>query len=291
MKKHILYLLCLFSFTFINAQQILTGKVIDDESQTGFPYVNIGIENKGVGTISNNDGTFTLKLNEQISDNDEVVFSHIGYESQRLKVTDLLKMNIITLKAEVNALDEVLISANKGKLKEKRLGRKSSGLIKVLFYGFYSNYEHDVVDDALGKETGMSFKIKEECKINKLNFYILTNQYKSLKFRVNFYEIEDGLPGNFLFNKNILFEVKDGFTGWFQVDLEEYDLYLDKEIEDIAVTIQWVESEKMNTHSKYFNIPLSKSFNRTQYIRNKAMDSWNKQKTALSFYLDTSCYQ
>lgn len=284
-------MICFLTISLLNAQKTITGKIIDGESQIGFPYVNIGIENKGVGTISNNDGTFTLKLNEQISDDDEIVFSHIGYESQRLKVTELLKMNIITLKAEINTLDEVLISPKKGKIKEKRLGRKSSGLIKVLFYGFYSNYEHDVVDDALGKETGMSFKIKEECKINKLNFYILTNQYKSLKFRVNFYEIEDGLPGSFLFNKNILFEVKDGYTGWFQVDLEEYELYLDKEIEAMAVTIQWVESEKINSHSKFFNIPLAKSFNLTQYIRNKAMDSWNKQNTALSFYLDTSCYQ
>lgn len=284
-------MICLLSISLLNAQNVVTGKVLDGESQVGFPYVNIGIEGKGVGTISNSEGNFTLKLDENISSSDEVVFSHIGYESQRLKVTTLLKKNIITLKTEVNTLDEVLISAKKGEIKEKRMGRKSSGLLKVLFYGFYSNYEHDVVNDALGKETGMSFKIKEDCKINKLNFYILTNQYKSLKFRVNFYEIEDGLPGNFLFNKNILFEIKDGFTGWFQVDLEEYDLYLDKEMEDIAVTIQWVESKKMDAHSKYFSLPLAKSINRTQYIRNKAMDSWNKQKTALSFYLDTSCYQ
>lgn len=290
MKKNILHILCLLFISALNAQQVITGRVLDNVSQTGFPYVNIGIEGKGVGTISNKDGNFILKLTEDISDNDEVVFSHVGYKTQKHKVATLQKLKTIMFEPEVNTLDEVVINPNKRKIREKKLGRKSSGLIKMLFYGFYSNYEHDVVDDALSKETGMSFKIKDDCKINSLNFYIFTNQYKSLKFRVNFYEIEKGLPGKLLFNNNILFDIKDGHTGWFEVDLEEYELYLDKDIEDIAVTIQWVESEKMNKHSKFFNITLAKSFTRTQFIRNKAMDTWKTQKTALSFYLNTSCY-
>ncbi|MCK7530594.1 MAG: hypothetical protein MZV63_05890 [Marinilabiliales bacterium] len=44
--------------------------------------------------------------------------------------------------------------------------------------------------------------------------------------------------------KDIVFEIKDEFKGWFIVDLKPYEIYLDKETEDIAVTIQWVESKK-----------------------------------------------
>ena len=287
-RKSIFSIILLLIIPYSHAQNIV-GKVIDSETLVGIPYVNIGIKGKSVGTISNKDGAFVLKVNDQVAENEEVVFSHIGYETQVINIADLLKKNTIVLKANVNDLDEVIVDADKRIVKKKTMGKKRANLVKA-YYGFYSAYEHDVVDDALGKETGMHFNVKRDCKIEKLNFYIFTNQYKSLKFRVNFYEIENGLPGNYIFNENIIFEVKDGVTGWFEVDLEEYNLYLDKELNEIAVTIQWIESEKMNAQSKFFSILTALSSWRVQYIRNKSMDKWEKQKTALNFNIETSCF-
>jgi|GEM_PF-725019 len=288
-RKSIFSIILLLIIPYSHAQNIV-GKVIDSETLVGIPYVNMGIKEKSVGTISNKDGAFVLKVNDQVSENEEVVFSHIGYESQVIKIADLLKKNTIVLETNVNDLDEVIVDADKRIVKKKTMGKKRANLVKALYYGFYSGYEHDVVDDALGKETGMHFNVKRDCKIEKLNFYIFGNQYKSLKFRVNFYEIENGLPGNSIFNENIIFEVKDGVTGWFGVDLEEYNLYLDKELNEIAITIQWIESEKMNAQSKFFSILAALSSWRVQYIRNKSMDKWEKQKAALNFNIETSCF-
>lgn len=153
---------------------------------------------------------------------------------------------------------------------------------------FYSYYEKGV-DDRLSKERGMKFKIRKNCHIKDLNFNITSNDFKSLKFRVNFYKIENGLPTDLKVQKNIIFEIKDNFLGWFKVDLEPYEIYLKEEVEEIAVTIQWLESVKADDKSKYFAISTASSPTHTAYFREKAMDSWNKGGQNLSFYLNAMC--
>ncbi len=74
----------------------------------------------------------------------------------------------------------------------------------------FNYYEKDV-DDRLSKEIGMKFKLKKDCKINDLNFNINSNEFSSLKFRLNFYKIENGFPTILIFEKDIVFEIKDEF--------------------------------------------------------------------------------
>ena len=145
------------------------------------------------------------------------------------------------------------------------------------------------VDDRLSKEKGMKFKMRSNCYIKDLNFNITSNDFKSLKFRVNIYEIKDGLPADLLIQRNIIFEIKDNFLGWFKVDLEHYEIFLKEEMKEVAVTIQWLESVKANEKSKYFSISTASSPTHDSYFREKAMDSWTKRGQNLSFYLNSMC--
>src|SRR5690606_16675028 len=99
---------------------------------------------------------------------------------------------IIELEPHVTELDEIVVKFKTPKA--KKLGRKGKGL-GLTHYNFYSVYEEDV-DDRLSKEMGIRIDLKKDCKINALNFNITSNQFKSLKFRVNFYSIQKGLPNN-----------------------------------------------------------------------------------------------
>lgn len=153
---------------------------------------------------------------------------------------------------------------------------------------FYTAYEKEV-DDRLSKEVGMKFKLKKDCKIEDLNFNITSNEFSSLKFRLNFYKIENGLPTMLIVQKEIIFEIKDEFLGWYRLDLKPYEIYLDKESEDVAVTIQWVESKKTNEKSKYFGISTAASVTETAFYREKAMDTWSASGQGLSFYLNAMC--
>ena len=287
--KFFLSIILVFTSLIIHSQEkIITGKVWDFENNEPLAYVNIGIKNKTVGTVSNNNGLFKLSLNDKVSSKDTVVFSFIGFKTEKYLISELNELKKpILLQPKNMELEEVVVSSKKIKLKSKKIGRTSKGL--GLFHSnFYSYYEKDV-DDRLSKERGMKLKLRRNCHIKDLNFNITSNDFKSLKFRVNFYKIKDGLPTDLIVQENIVFEIKDNFLGWFTVDLEPYEIFFNKEIKDVAVTIQWLESVKANEKSKYFAISTASSPTHTAYFREKAMDSWNKGGQNLSFYLNAMC--
>lgn len=270
----------------ISNERVISGKILNAEDNSSLPYVNIGISQKGVGTVSDANGFFSLTLTDVIKKNDTVLFSYIGFKTKKLLVSQLNNTeNLIQLEPEQTALDEVIVKANK--LKAREIGRSSKG-IGFLHINFYSAYDKEI-DDKLGKERGMKFSIKRNCNVKDLNFNITGNDFSSLKFRVNFYTIENNLPAELLNKKDIIIEVKDNFTGWFKADLDQYDIFLSKELNEVAVTIQWVESVKKDEDSKFFSISAAASPFASNVSREKAMDSWNKSAYSLSFYLNNMC--
>ena len=289
MKKFLLiFSLLVVSYVGFCQSRQLTGEVKSSSTNHSLPYVNIGISNKTVGTVSNEKGEFRLDLNEKVSPGDTVLFSYIGFKTEKYLVSDLSNQEkVIFLMPQSTVLDEVVLSAQKLKLKPKTIGRSSKGL-GLMHSNFYSYYEKDV-DDRLSKERGMKFKIRNACYLQDLNFNITSNDFKSLKFRVNIYKVENGLPTDLIINQNIIFEIKDTYLGWFKVDLQPYDIYIKDGIEEIAVTIQWLESVKTRANSKYFALSTASSLTHTVYFRDKAMDSWKDGGQNLSFYLNTMC--
>jgi hypothetical protein len=51
---------CLFIFSFFSYSQI-KGKCVDENGK-GIPYVNISVKGKAIGTVSNLEGHFSLKM-------------------------------------------------------------------------------------------------------------------------------------------------------------------------------------------------------------------------------------
>jgi hypothetical protein len=286
MKVFISILIGLICAIVHSQEKTISGKVLNFENSEPLAYVNIGIKNKTVGTVSNNNGLFNLLLNDKVTSKDTIIFSYIGFKTEKYLVSELNKIkDPILIQPKNMELDEVVVSSNKVKLKPKKIGRTSKGL-GLTHANFYSYYEKDV-DDRLSKERGMKFKIRRNCHIEDLNFNITSNDFTSLKFRVNLYKIENGLPTELLINENIVFEIKDNFLGWFKVELVPYNIYLKEDVEEVAVTIQWLESVKKNEKSKYFSISTAASPIDTAYFREKAMDTWTKGGQSLSFYLNT----
>lgn len=281
------FLLCIaITLNSFSQEKIIRGEIKDAENKTLLQYANIGIPNKNTGTVSNAEGKFSLKISDNINENDVVSFSYVGYETKKIAIGKLnLLNNVIELVPEKHQLDEVVVKLVKPK--PYILGRNSKGL-GLMHTNFYTFNEKEV-DDRLSKEIGMKFQLKKNCKINDLNFNITSNEFSSLKFRLNFYKIEKGLPTQLIVDKDIIFEIKDEYKGWFHLDLKPYEIYLNKETEDIAITIQWVESKKTNKKSKYFAISTAASATETSFFREKSMDSWKKNGQSLSFYLNTMC--
>lgn len=288
MKKiRLFYFFVLFSSLQGFPQLVIKGSVGNFSTKEPLAYVNIGIRDKEVGTISDKNGNFVLSFNQAIKENELVVFSHIGFESFEISLKNLSIQNEIWLVPSVNELNEVVLIPPK--TWTKKIGRTAKGA-GMMHISFYSTYEKEI-NVELGREKGMLFDIKNDCRLDNLNFCISGNEFKSIKFRLNIYNLKGGIPNENILEKNIIIEVKDGQTDWFQYDLKPYEIYLAKELNQVAITLTWLESEKMNEKNWRFSFYAAMLPYFTMFNRDKSMASWTKSDAAISMYLNTTCYK
>ena len=101
---------------------IVKGKVVAKENGLPLSYVNIGVFEANIGTISDPDGSFILKIPDQLKE-DTLIFSSIGYERVYYPISQIRKDKEldIVLKSGLISLDPVVVEARK-KVKSKRLG-------------------------------------------------------------------------------------------------------------------------------------------------------------------------
>jgi hypothetical protein len=105
MLKYTIIIL-LISITNSYAQVLLTGKIIDKETNMPIPYVNISVDHTSFRTSSNEQGEFTLTSNLPA----KLIYSHVAYELDSQIVNK--QENISTkLSPLVNVLSEVVISS------------------------------------------------------------------------------------------------------------------------------------------------------------------------------------
>lgn len=237
--------LCLFfslcSLTVIS-QSYLEGYVKDSKTHEILSYVNIGIIGKNVGTVSNQKGGFKILLDDKYS-NDSLRFSMLGYSSKTYKITDAIKKFtnpvVIDLEPRSVQLDEVVIQSRP--FKKKILGNTTES--KAVSAGFSSN--------ELGNEVGIVIKIKNKpTYIEAFNVSIANNKYDTVKFRINFYTLKDGLPDKNILRQPII--VKTTLkTGILSVDLRKYNIVVD---EDFFAALEWIED--LGKDGLYFSASL-----------------------------------
>jgi len=86
------------------ARQI-SGRVTD-ENGSGIPGANVLIEGTTQGTVTDADGKYTIEIP---SDETVLVFSFIGYATQKITVGTLAAVDV-TLIPDVQALDEIVVT-------------------------------------------------------------------------------------------------------------------------------------------------------------------------------------
>ena len=116
--KNILVGLLLFVMNYIYSQQTITGTVVSELDNSPIPYINVAVKNSKVGTVTDNDGNYSVKV---ISSNRILVFSSIGYQTREVKTLGKNRINI-TLSEVTTGLSEVVITALNKRRASKELG-------------------------------------------------------------------------------------------------------------------------------------------------------------------------
>jgi len=88
---------------------LINGKITDEETGEILPYATIGIARKGVGTISNSEGLFSLKITADCID-DSLTVSYLGFSSRIIPVNQAIESKFnIALTRDYVPIPEVII--------------------------------------------------------------------------------------------------------------------------------------------------------------------------------------
>ncbi|WP_162497560.1 SusC/RagA family TonB-linked outer membrane protein [Aureibaculum marinum] len=112
----LMFAMVMTSFGALQAQKTVTGTVLDE---TGMPLPGASVVEKGTtnGTSTDFDGKFSLEVKNEAT---TLLVSFIGYVTQEVAVAD--GPISVTLQSDVNALEEVVITALGIKREERSLG-------------------------------------------------------------------------------------------------------------------------------------------------------------------------
>jgi hypothetical protein len=211
---------------------LLKGKIVDPD-RIGLAYVNIGIANKNLGTVSKRDGSFQININSELL-SDSLTISMAGYQTQTIAISKLIhkpKPLSISLKEKFTELNEVVIT--KKTLPVKILGNTTtSNFISV---GLPLKF--------LGSEVGVKINLgKNPVLLKKFSFNVSGNRLDTAIFRMNIYSIKKGMPFDNILQKNILVHVGKQ-TGLYTIDLTDYKLKMKG---DIFLSLEWIEGSSNN---------------------------------------------
>lgn len=97
-------------FSLFAQDPIQVEGVIVDASNETLPYTAVGILSKYIGTVSNDDGAFILKLDES-NLNDTLSFSTMGYKTFKIRIQDYLdsKKEVVILEEDFFLLNDIEI--------------------------------------------------------------------------------------------------------------------------------------------------------------------------------------
>ena len=88
----------------------LSGKIVDDKKENPIKYASVSLVNKPIGTISNVDGNFLLKIHPDFI-RDSIVISCMGYAQMMMPAYKILDEDVIVMTPVSIRIKEVKVTA------------------------------------------------------------------------------------------------------------------------------------------------------------------------------------
>jgi hypothetical protein len=117
----------------------VSGVVKDAQTKKTLGYVNVSVPGTNIGTVTNSDGEFVLKIKTSLQAK-EVEFSHLAYKNARIAVDGINSEKVVSLVPNPRMLKEVVIRPELPRqLIDQAIDRIPSNYSKNpdLFTGFY----------------------------------------------------------------------------------------------------------------------------------------------------------
>ncbi|QNL48247.1 carboxypeptidase-like regulatory domain-containing protein [Olivibacter sp. SDN3] len=243
-----------------SSQIHLSGKMVAADTEKPLAYVNIGIRNKNVGTVSNSKGSYELKLKHDYAE-DTLTFSLVGYHDFAVSIGELRDGGMEVVRLKPKTVDLQVVEVFGKKLVERKFGVKRRNFLIHFTDGMFT--QEDIF------EIGQLIKLGEHpARIKDVNLYINAPREDSATFRINFYRYDGKRPAARIIEKSMI-QRHAVQQGWLRLKLEE-PVRLKG---DCIVTVEFIPEEKKDVPNIAYEVKLggtSKSF----YRRN-SQGTWN----------------
>ena len=254
----------------VQAQLAFSGTVVDASTGDPLPFVNLGVIDRAIGTVSNEEGDFLLEFRrEQVYPEDILRVSSLGYESTEvplLRLEQSTKHFTFRLKPSPISLNEVIVSTAELFEIEEEVGYPN-------MLGRGIGYWKDSV--ALGGELGSRIRVDKGLRrLNALFFEVLENPSDSVQLRVNIYDTEEKstYPGSNLNTSgtSILYTLKKG-ENLVVIDLNASEIWVRN---DFIVSLELLGV--FGTDRVGLSIPAGQYSGGESFRRYTSQDSWER---------------
>lgn len=129
--KRLFVIVFFFSFINIVKAQVLQGKIVDETTGVGIPFVSVGVLGTNSATVSNESGDFVIRV---ASYPIKLRCSHVSYLLADLSLNENPTNLVVKLKPASISLNEVTIDPYKGQRLVKAALEKAKGFAGINFY-------------------------------------------------------------------------------------------------------------------------------------------------------------
>lgn len=217
------------------AQTTLVGRVVESPTGQALAYASIGIPGTSIGTVAGEEGHFILEIPEKakLSDGDSLQFSLLGFAKKSLPLSAWQSVSRpIEVRLEPSNLQIREVVVRPDDTQSVVLGKEKMKARMSVNFAIEGK-----VNQNLGSEVGRRFKIEKPSRLETFKFYVAANNFDTVRFRINVYDLQKGEPGDNLLKDNIIILLTGKKTGWVSVDLKPYDVRADAWV---AVGAEWI---------------------------------------------------
>ncbi|RKR09122.1 Kelch motif protein [Flavobacterium sp. 90] len=260
MKK---LLLIIFFLPLITIAQNIKGIIFSQKTDLPIEDTNVFALSSNTGTLSNVKGEFALKLDTKFKDSDTLQFSHIGFITTKISITDLKKLDFkVSLPEDVENLSGVTISANqkltlKSKLSFKKLSALKNPVFafgsflkdeKIYVIGGDASFDSDAFKKVRLEKPDFSLKdYLDEIKYNTTLFYykgdFSTYNIKTDSWEVSNLKFKKRAFHNIHFYNNSIYVL-----GGKRISVNGKFEYLQDQIEVLDLDKQTIKTDNTNPH-------------------------------------------
>ena len=263
--------------------QPIRGRITDSRTHAALPYVNIGAVGQDLGTVTNEQGAYTLPLQKSLA-TATVRISSLGYAARSLTLAELAAQPNVALTPEAVPLAEVQVRGKAQFRRTHTLGNTGNAEMAT----------NTLSSNSLGAQVGTVIKLsRQPTRILNAVFNIARSSPGQVTFRVNIYRLgTDGKPTEVKLLPRDVIVSSPIVRGPITVDLSTDQLMLN---EDFFLAIEMLKWTDPAPHNAEFAFSAALGyFHNEIYYRHTSQAPWNRasigalmagMQPRLSFYV------